>query len=259
MTVEKTHITMVLDRSGSMADGRDATIMSVNKYLAEARGDTNLATSDFELMIFDTLSIDTIRSGTLADVKNIGLEDFVPRDCTPLFDAVGRGIDSTEAKLKAAGTQKAILVIVTDGMENASRKHTQQTISEIIEAKKTAGWLIVFLGAGLDAAKQGLAMGVGAAYTASFSKDRKGMGAMAGAGLRMSSSYGATRNIQEAAHSVSMMSFSEQERGAMGDASDKSWLKGGAVPTGKITINPGPKPAKSDTWTKKPEGDAWGG
>jgi len=120
----KTSITMVLDRSGSMNSGRQATIDAVNKYLAEARG-CELASADFELTIFDSVSIDTIRSGELSSVRNITDGDFVPREITPLYDAMGRGIDSLDHR---AGDGKAILVVVTDGMENHSRKHTHSSI-----------------------------------------------------------------------------------------------------------------------------------
>jgi hypothetical protein len=57
--MDKTCITMVLDRSGSMSSCRQSTIDAVNKYLAEARG-SELSSADFELTIFDSLSIDTI-------------------------------------------------------------------------------------------------------------------------------------------------------------------------------------------------------
>jgi hypothetical protein len=38
---------------------------------------------------------------------------------TPLYDAVGRGIDSLDARQAKSGSDKAVQVIVTDGMENA--------------------------------------------------------------------------------------------------------------------------------------------
>lgn len=57
---EQTHIAMVLDRSGSMESCRKATIDAVNKYLLEARQDANMKEADFELLTFDSQSIDTM-------------------------------------------------------------------------------------------------------------------------------------------------------------------------------------------------------
>ena len=163
----KTSITMVLDRSGSMNSCRKATIDAVNKYLEEAKS-SDLKTADFELMIFDAKSIDVIRSGVLADVAGITEKDFEPRDMTPLYDAIGRGIDSLD---KRNGDGKAILVIVTDGAENQSRKHTHASISELIQGRQDKGWLILFLGAGLENAQQGTSLGIRAANVANIGLD----------------------------------------------------------------------------------------
>ena len=153
----ETSITMVLDRSGSMESCRAATITSVNRYLLEARGDENLKEAGFELMIFDTQSLDVIRSGRMTDVKDITSEDFQPRGGTPLLDAIGRGVDRLDKK---AASNKAILVIVTDGEENSSKKHNYESIKALIDDRQTKGWLIVFLGAGLSSAQQGLRMSI---------------------------------------------------------------------------------------------------
>jgi hypothetical protein len=147
---------MVLDRSGSMANCRQATIESVHLYLKEARADAGLRTAHFDLVIFDSESIDTIRSGRVQDTQDLTADEYLPRGCTPLYDAIGRGIDGLDAK----GGERAVLVVVTDGLENASRKHGHKSISALIKAKQAAGWLVVFLAAGLEAARQGLNLGV---------------------------------------------------------------------------------------------------
>lgn len=58
-------------RSGSMQNCREATVGSVNKYLADARDNEALKAADFELTIFDSESIDVIRSGRLGDQKDL--------------------------------------------------------------------------------------------------------------------------------------------------------------------------------------------
>ena len=82
---------------------------------------------------------------------------------TPLYDAIGRGVDGLD---KRAGDGKAVLVIVTDGLENYSRKHT-----ELIHARQDRGWLFVFLGADFAAAQQGTAMGIQAGNVANIGMD----------------------------------------------------------------------------------------
>ncbi len=253
---EQTHIAMVLDRSGSMGSCRKATIDAVNKYLLEARQDAALKEADFSLKIFDSQSIDEVRSGVIINVKDLAEVDFQPRGGTPLYDAVGRGIDDLDGKLVNAGSGKAILVIVTDGEENSSRRHTHASISELIKARQGVGWLIVFLGAGLDAARQGIAMGIRAASTASIAMNEQALGATMSSVRGMSSGY-AARPLAEAMDFAATASFSAGERRSMGDATAGADLLGaqqapGGAPTPSVDT---PAAPQADAFTSTT--DAW--
>lgn len=254
---EQTHIAMVLDRSGSMDSCRKATIDAVNKYLLEARQDANMKEADFELLTFDSQSIDTVRTGAPLNVKDIREEDYVPRGGTPLYDAIGRGIDGLDGKLAATGSGKAVLVIVTDGQENASRKYNHGSISELVKGRQAAGWLVVFLGAGLEAAAQGAALGVRAAYTASIGTDHASLDCAMSEVAMASSTYSAAASASDARHFAETSSFSATARRGMGDAS-------GGLDLSKLnkTMRPKSTPAVSaldtDTWAQKAPDDAWG-
>ncbi len=260
-TFQQTHIEMVLDRSGSMGSCRKSTIDAVSKYLAEARGDDVMKEADFSLTIFDSQSIDSIRSGAPINITDLTAEDFVPRGGTPLYDAIGRGIDNLDAKVAKAG--KAILVIVTDGEENSSRKHSHGSISELIKARQAAGWLVVFLGAGLEAARQGIALGVRAASTASISMDAKGLNNTMRSVHAMNSGYAATQSFEETAAYAQSASFSAADRKLMGDLSGGAGLAaltpGGGAVTSKPSKKPGAgvggRPQKADAFTDT--ADAW--
>ena len=54
---------------------------------------------------------------------------------------------------KEAG-QRCILAIMTDGLENASREYTKETLKTLLDRKqKEEGWLVLYLGAGHDAVR----------------------------------------------------------------------------------------------------------
>jgi hypothetical protein len=256
----KTSITMIVDRSGSMGSHRDAAISSVNKYLAEARTDSVLKDADFELMIFDSQSIDTIRTGRMADVKDITHADFEPRDMTPLYDAIGRGVDGLDRR---AVDGKAVLVIVTDGLENHSRKHTFDSIRELIHARQEKGWLIVFLGAGLAAAQQGTAMGIQAGSVANIGMDEQSLHNTMASVRCMMDDYAATPDLAEAKAYAAGAAFSIKARTAMGDPSGGAGLvksKGGKKldPSTNARKQGSSLPnSPDDTWASS-SGDAWG-
>jgi hypothetical protein len=249
---------MVLDRSGSMESCRAATITSVNKYLLEARGDENLKEADFELMIFDTQSLDVIRSGRIADVKDIIEEDFQPRGGTPLLDAIGRGVDSLDRK---TANDKAILVIVTDGEENSSKKHNYESIKALIDDRQAKGWLIVFLGAGLASAQQGLRMSIRAANVANIGLDDASLAASMGIMAAIAGAYASTNTAAEAGAYAASEKLTPNMRAMMGDASGGADL---------LDQDDDAKKKLKDAWATtlaervpddafaKASGDAWG-
>lgn len=255
-----THIALVLDRSGSMGGTEEATIGAINTYLTEAKADEALRSARIDLIIFDNQSIDTIRSGSVDEVGLLTQGDFEPRGLTPLYDAIARGIDAIDASIKSKTVDRGILVVMTDGAENASRKHSHSSICELIKAKQAAGWLIVFLGADPTVAQQGTAMGVHAGLVATMSFDEKSMrSAVRGLAWR-SSGYAVSNDAGAYAASAS---FTDAERKAMSP--------GGGVGMGKTstlrqpsTVQTGIPLAAScvvagDAWDNKgSDADAWG-
>lgn len=281
---EQTHITMVVDRSGSMSCCAAETIAAVNNYLADARKDANLKEADFELTIFDNQSIDTVRTGAPANVTDITGADFVPRGYTPLYDAIGRGIDSLDDRCAKSGSGKAVLVIVTDGQENASKKFTHGRIQELVTARQAAGWLVVFLGAGLDAAIQGAAIGVAAGTMASFTTDAAAMQSLSRSVYSMNSQYAANATASDARKFMMRggANLTASARASMGDQTTQKQPLGGSLGSlgskgslgsqrgslgslgrarGPLTMALPKAPApKADTWTSDPvsKDDAWG-
>jgi uncharacterized protein YegL len=255
---EQTHISMILDRSGSMAACAGETINAVNKYLADARKDDALKEADFDLTIFDNASIDSIRAGAPITIKDITAEDFVPRGYTPLYDAIGRGIDSLDARLARSGSSKAVLVVVTDGMENASRKYNHASITELINDRQAKGWLVIFLGAGLDAAVQGTALGIRAARTANIGTDAKSLAGVAANTYAMSARYARAASTREFMESGEAQ-FSAADRAAMGDASGGAGIvtpPAAAGPAGRTPPVTGVRRPSADNWSST-SNDAW--
>lgn len=265
---EQTHITLVLDRSGSMSVCQRATVDSVNKYLKEARGDAAMKESDFALLQFDSQSIDKVNRfcGPPCNMPDLTYDDFVPRGGTPLYDAIGRGIDNLDAATKASGSGKAILVIVTDGEENSSRKYTHSAITELIKARQNAGWLVIFLGAGLDVAKIGVGLGITRGAVASYAQDAASMDCMATETSSMSRGYAMNSNTAEAKQWLAsgQASFSAAARQSMGDATGGSWQgqpnpSAPTPPPADPTLlnKPGTPVNTTDAWGKDLSDDVW--
>lgn len=174
-----THITVILDRSGSMESIRADMIGGFNVLLKEQQSTEGMAT--LTLVQFDTQApYEVVHSFKLIQaVRPLTAATYVPRGGTPLFDALGRGINDLDATLLRMGEDdrpaKVVFVIVTDGMENASREFSRNQVSRMIaEKQEVAGWNFVFLSADLAAVQE--AEGMNVLYQRSMAFDKTAQG-----------------------------------------------------------------------------------
>lgn len=162
--VASTHITVVLDRSGSMASIAKDMQGGFDQFIADQKALPGKCA--VTLLQFDSKHETVYENLPIAKVPPLSL---IPRGGTALLDAIGRGIALT----KAAKADKTIMVIITDGNENQSHECTRELIVKQI-AELGVGkdaWAFVFLGANQDSIATARGLGIHASnalnYTAS--------------------------------------------------------------------------------------------
>ena len=179
---DRTHICMILDRTGSMESIKQDTIGGFNSYIAAQKSLPTPAT--FMLVQFDSQDpFEVIHKFTdIQMVADLTGQTYVPRASTPLYDAVGRGINDLKAGLgalpEALRPKKIVMVIVTDGQENASREFTGAQVRKMIADAKEAGWQFVFLSADESAISDSSSLSIDASNAAFFKKSRAGANEM---------------------------------------------------------------------------------
>lgn len=168
MKADLTDITVVLDRSGSMATCRNDAEGGLNELIKKQKREAGQAT--FTLVQFDTVYEFVHRAVPIGNVSHVPLE---PRGGTALLDAVGKAIAETGERLK--GTAEAdrpglvVFVIVTDGEENSSHEYTKAQIKQMIQHQQDVyKWQFTFLGANQDAFAEAAAMGIPLTATANY-------------------------------------------------------------------------------------------
>lgn len=169
MNSDYTHITMVIDRSGSMAScwkdvkGGYAEIVKQNK--AESGKCT------FTVAAFDT-GYELIEDFT--DIQNVQETLAVnPRGGTALLDALGKTIVTVGEQLakldEADRPLKCLVLVQSDGEENSSREFTKDQIKKLIdEQTNTYKWEFQFIGASLDSIDDAKSWGFNAANTSTY-------------------------------------------------------------------------------------------
>jgi len=165
---EKLNIHLVLDTSGSMRSCREETVDSINEYIKNIKGEK--VKGVFTLTTFNSKSIDKkLFLIELNELRKLSYEVLMPTGYTPLYDAIGFSINELSKQTRFKN-EKKVLVIVTDGLENASREFTSADIKSLINQKTDEGWLILYLGADHDAITQSGDMGFEYGKTLQYSK-----------------------------------------------------------------------------------------
>lgn len=131
---------ILMDRSGSMSSMWGEAIDGVNEFVKKL-DDVNV-----KFTIFDDISIDVVRNCHASNWDPVTTNEISPRGWTPLLDASGRAMTD----ILAEKPERAVLVIVTDGYENASREFTKDSVKALIEKMNKANYEIVYLGANFD-------------------------------------------------------------------------------------------------------------
>jgi hypothetical protein len=163
-----THIAVLLDRSGSMQSIKSDTEGGFNAFIAEQRKQPGRC--DVTLAQFDDAYEEVYVAQPLASVPAL---DLRPRGTTALLDAIGRLITTTGERLAAMPEDDrpgaVIVVIMTDGLENASHEFAVDSIKTMItEQTETYGWNFVYLGANQDAISVAAGLGVGAGQAMTY-------------------------------------------------------------------------------------------
>lgn len=141
------NVYMLLDRSGSMNDNGliKEAIGSINAYAERLPHNTKIRLAIFD-MANNEFDYQVIRNCKTDDWKNINLEEVTPRGTTPLYDASARMMQTALDD----NPDRAIFVVMTDGIENASQKYNKHEVKTLVEKFKSKAWEVIFLGANFD-------------------------------------------------------------------------------------------------------------
>lgn len=146
---------LLADRSGSMVSCKIGAEKAVNDFFTE-RSNSATSREEWALCEFDT---DFGEVFGFTDVAAVPKYFLRPNGMTALHDSIAKSVDKL-AGYKKSKNKLRILVIVTDGLENASREHNLYTIKTLLDRKKAEGWQIIYLGANQDAVMEATKFGV---------------------------------------------------------------------------------------------------
>ena len=175
-----TELVFIVDRSGSMGGLESDTIGGINATLnkhRETEGEAMVTT-----VLFDNEMVTLHDRLPITEVKPLTRDDYQVRGCTALLDAIGSTVNHIS---RVHGylpedhrPELTIVVITTDGFENASREFNYEQVKALIEEKRSLGWEFLFLGANIDAVGEATRIGIEADRAATYVADGAGTSVM---------------------------------------------------------------------------------
>lgn len=204
----KTDITIILDRSGSMESVKTDTIGGFNSFLSEQQkveGEASISLVQFDDQ-YEVVYLDK----DINSADKLTEATFQPRGMTALYDAVGRTINSVGQRLadlpENERPDKIVFVILTDGFENSSKEFSAAKIGEMIKHQRDIyKWEFMFIGANQDAVLSAQEIGISANAALTYAANAEGTQEAFGSIARNVASY-------RMSSSPASLHFSEEDR-----------------------------------------------
>ena len=171
----KAEILAILDRSGSMSNCVADTLRGYNGFL-DSQKEEGAGWNDVRLttVLFDDRYEVLLQAVPMLETLPLTDREYFVRGNTALYDAVGLTLSNAGERIDglpaSARPEHVVVLIITDGQENASHRFSAADVKRLVGDRKRAGWEFFFLGAELDSFADADRMGIDRNRQAGFTK-----------------------------------------------------------------------------------------
>lgn len=177
-----TDVTVLLDRSGSMATLKESVEQGFREFIGDQAAQPGECT--VTLVQFDYSDAEArasiVTDYAMRSVRELPTLTLVPRGWTPLYDAIGTVITQVGERYSGLSEdqrpEKVVFVIVTDDLDNRSREYTRKRVADMIaHQRERYNWQFVFLGANMDALEVAASFNIPVAGAATYTSTGTGV------------------------------------------------------------------------------------
>lgn len=162
---ENVDLIFIMDRSGSMYGSEEDTIGGFNSFVQRERS-KELNTRVTTVLFNDNYEV-LYKRKPIHEVDELTDREYRVGGCTALLDAIGMTVTSLDKEID----NKVLCIIMTDGLENASREFSKEQISNLI---KNHNWEFIYMGADIDSYTEAGNIGIRRSRVANYKKSRDG-------------------------------------------------------------------------------------
>ncbi len=164
-STENLDLIFLMDRSGSMSGSESDTIGGFNSFIKREKNkrlNTRVTT-----ILFDDRYEVLYKRKPITQVAELTDTEYWVRGCTALLDAIGKTVNTLDREID----NKVLFVIMTDGMENASREFSKEQIVSLIN---NHNWEFIYIGADIDSYAEAGNIGIRKSRVANYKKTKEG-------------------------------------------------------------------------------------
>lgn len=156
-TTHQVHNLIILDESGSMNAIRSSIVQGFNELVQSIKGIESQFPEQEHFISFISFNsfgnkihhfIDPVKMLNKIDDRN-----YRPNGMTPLYDAMGNGINKLRYHLNGITDHNVLVTILTDGEENCSREYSGASIKDLVNELKENRWTFTYVGTDHDVDK----------------------------------------------------------------------------------------------------------
>lgn len=187
---KKTYIALVVDRSGSMNSIREEAFTAINEQIEQIKANAHLTGETFVSYVqFDGVVETVFDKRPVSELSKITWDQYTPRGSTAIRDAIGLTVNTLKNGVEETADTAYLVVLISDGEENASREFSPATIKTVMDAlRETKKWTFSYMLSGRTVEQMqdfSTQFSVPTANMASFTPDSAGV---KNASMRMASS-----------------------------------------------------------------------
>lgn len=155
------HVCFIIDESGSMYSKKEDVVGGFRSMLEEQKSKTQ---GDLSVSLY-RFNSEVHKEYVGKDINDVSLDfNYSPNGLTALFDGVGIAIDEIGKWLDGMNEDDKpslnLVVVMTDGMENASKEYKADQVKEMIKHQEEKyNWKFIYMGADVTDSKDADSLG----------------------------------------------------------------------------------------------------
>jgi Mg-chelatase subunit ChlD len=178
LSPKETHYLLIVDGSSSMSPLSKSTISGVNEQIDTIKSlEKEFPGQKYNMSFIHFNNAVTIEytNRQVNALEHISENNYKCQGMTALLDAIGVGVRNLNERIGekiSSGEASAVVVIITDGEENASKEFDGGKVKSMIEELQNTGrWTFTFVGANIDSISTAKNYGINVNNVMTFSAD----------------------------------------------------------------------------------------